>query len=149
MLNINNNNNAYYHLGRERQVIELYNQGKSTRDIAKELRMSLRDISTALRDNQVNQGIVIRDNRNDNNTNNNKSPNEKATQAYKLFDEGKKPVEVAVKLCLSEKEVTRYYTEYWRLMHLYIKTGIIHNYEILVLNYTKYVGPRFLLLPIR
>jgi predicted transcriptional regulator len=26
---------------------------------------------------------------------------------------------VAVKLSLSEKEATRYYTEYWRLMHLY------------------------------
>jgi hypothetical protein len=45
--------------------------------------------------------------------------NEKATQAYKLFDEGKKPVEVAIELGLSEKEVTRYYTEYWRLKSLY------------------------------
>ena len=43
----------------------------------------------------------------------------KKPQAYKLFDEGKKPVDVAVQLCLSEKEVTRYYTEYWRLTHLY------------------------------
>jgi hypothetical protein len=54
-----------------------------------------------------------------NDSNNNKSPSEKATQAYKLFDEGKKPVDVAIQLCLSEKEATRYYTEYWRLMHLY------------------------------
>ena len=35
------------------KVIELYNQGKSTRDIAKELRMSLRDISIILRNNHV------------------------------------------------------------------------------------------------
>ena len=55
--------------------------------VAKELRMSLRDISTTLKDNQVNHGIVITNNSNDNNTNNNKSPNEKATQAYKLFSE--------------------------------------------------------------
>ena len=41
-------NNDYDHIGREGQVIELYNQGKSTRDIAKELRMSLRDISIIL-----------------------------------------------------------------------------------------------------
>ena len=55
---------------RERQVVELYRQGKNTRDIAKELRMSLRDISTILRDNQVNHGIVItKDNGNGNNTN--------------------------------------------------------------------------------
>jgi DNA-binding NarL/FixJ family response regulator len=38
---------------RERKVLELYDVGKSTRDIAKELRMSLRDISNILRNNQV------------------------------------------------------------------------------------------------
>jgi hypothetical protein len=42
---LSTNDNDYDHIGRERQVIELYKQGKSTRDIAKELRMSLRDIS--------------------------------------------------------------------------------------------------------
>ena len=35
----------YDHIGRERKVIELYNQGKSTRDIAKELRMSLETLA--------------------------------------------------------------------------------------------------------
>ena len=82
--------------------------------------MSLRDISTILRDNQVNHGIVITDNSKDNtnSNNNNKSPNEKASKAYKLFDEGNKPVEVAIELSLSEKEATRYYTEYWRLKGL-------------------------------
>ena len=71
---------------RERHVIELYDQGKSTRDIAKELRMSLRDISTILRKHQVSHGIAIMDNGNDNNNNNNnKSPNEKATQHINLL----------------------------------------------------------------
>jgi DNA-binding NarL/FixJ family response regulator len=57
---------------RERKVLELYDDGKSTRDIAKELRMSLRDISIILRKNQVSHGIVItKDSENDNN---NKSP---------------------------------------------------------------------------
>ena len=54
--NINNYND------RERKVLELYDDGKSTRDIAKELRMSLRDISTILRKNQLSHGIVITDN---------------------------------------------------------------------------------------
>ena len=52
-------------------------------------------------------------------SNNNKPANEKATQAYKLFSEGKKPVDVAIQLSLSEKEATRFYTEYWRLKRLY------------------------------
>ena len=44
---------------RQRKVLEIYKNGKSTRDIAKDLRMSLRDISITLRTNQVNQGIAI------------------------------------------------------------------------------------------
>ncbi|HET7285622.1 MAG TPA: hypothetical protein VFI70_13140 [Nitrososphaeraceae archaeon] len=104
---------------KEKRKLELYDQGKSTRDIAKELRMSLRDISVILRKNQASHGIVIMDNGNDNNNNKNKSPNEKSTQAYKLFNEGRKPVDMAIQLNLSEKEATRYFTEYWRLKHLY------------------------------
>ena len=41
------------------------------------------------------------------NNNNNKPANQKSTQAYKLFTEGKKPVEVAIQLSLSEKEATK------------------------------------------
>jgi DNA-binding NarL/FixJ family response regulator len=42
---LSTNNNDYDHVEREKKVIELYKQGKSTLDIAKELRLSLRDIS--------------------------------------------------------------------------------------------------------
>jgi hypothetical protein len=49
----------------------------------------------------------------------NKSPNEKATQAYELFDKGNNPVEVAIQLGLSEKETSRHYKEFWRLKRLY------------------------------
>ena len=109
MLSINNNNCDYDYNERERQVIGLYDQGKSTRNIAKELRMSLRDISIILRKNHVSHGVpfpVI------DNDNNNKSPNQKSTQAYKLYSKGNKPVGVAILLDLSEKKVTRYYKEY-------------------------------------
>ncbi|HZI70243.1 MAG TPA: hypothetical protein VFD60_03680 [Nitrososphaeraceae archaeon] len=37
-------NNDYDYTDREKKVLELYDSGKSTRDIAKILRMSLRDI---------------------------------------------------------------------------------------------------------
>ena len=71
----------------------------------------------------MNHGIVTID---DVNNHNNKPANEKSTQAYKLFSEGKKPVEVAIQLSLSEKEATRFYTEYWRLKHLY---SLYHIYQ--------------------
>ena len=61
-----------------------------------------------------------------NGSNNNKPANEKATQAYKLFTEGKKPVDMAIQLNLSEREATRYYTEYCRLKCLY---NLYHIYQ--------------------
>jgi hypothetical protein len=73
--NINNYND------RERKVLELYDDGKNTRDIAKELRMSLRDISIILRKNQISHGVVITDNNNDKS---NSIANKKCTQAYRL-----------------------------------------------------------------
>src|SRR6478609_8177607 len=103
---------------KEKLVIDLYyNQGKNVREIAQEARMSFRDIGTILKKAQVNHGITatIDDGNNSSNSNNNKPLNEKSTQAYELFSEGKKPVEVAIQLNLSEKKATRYYTEYWRL----------------------------------
>src|SRR6476469_6807162 len=95
---MSNNNNTNDYRERKGRVLELYNQGKNTREIAKELRMSLRDIGFILKRNQMNHGIVtIMDNGNNSN-NNNKPANEKATKAYKLFSEGRKPVDVAIQL---------------------------------------------------
>jgi hypothetical protein len=107
--NINNYNN------RERKVLELYDGGKSTRDIAKELRMSLRDISIILRDNQVSHGIVTT--KDNGNSNNNKSPSQKSTQAW-LFSEGKKPFEVAIELGIREAQLNKFFREFWKLKRL-------------------------------
>src|SRR6187200_1093181 len=116
MLSVNNN---YDYNEREKKVLELYKQGKSTRQIAKELRMSLRDISVILRENQVSHGIVItKDNDINNNSNYNKSPNQIATQAYKLFSEYKKPFEVAIELGLREAQVSKLFREFWKLKNL-------------------------------
>ena len=55
---MSNNNNTNIYRERERYVLELYNQGKSTREIAKELIMSLLDIGFILKKGQVNHGIT-------------------------------------------------------------------------------------------
>ena len=55
---MSNNNNTNDYNEREGRVLELYDQGKNTREIAKELRMSLRDIGFILKKGQVNHGIV-------------------------------------------------------------------------------------------
>jgi hypothetical protein len=67
-----------YKTDREEKSLELYNnEGKTTRDIAKDVRMSLRDINIILKKHVVNHGIAIVDNK--------KSSNEKATLFTRLF----------------------------------------------------------------
>jgi hypothetical protein len=117
------NNNDYHYTEREKNVLELYKNGKNTRDIAKEQRMSLRDISIILRKNQVSHSIAItKDNGNGNNNCSNdiniNSPSRIATQAYKLFSEGKKPFEVAIELGIREAQVNKFFSEFWKLKNL-------------------------------
>ena len=54
----NNNSDTNDYNEREKKVLELYDHGKNTREIAKELRMSLRDIGFILKKGQMNHGIV-------------------------------------------------------------------------------------------
>jgi transcriptional regulator len=102
---LSNDNNTE----RERKVLELYNQGKTSREIAKEQRLSLRDIGHILKKNRVNHGIAMIDD------DNKKSPNEKSTQAYKLFSEGKSLIEVSIELGLREKEASKLFREFLKL----------------------------------
>jgi DNA-binding CsgD family transcriptional regulator len=90
-------------------VLDLYNQGKSTREIAEEARMSFRDIGAIL-----NKAVEEKEA--------SKEQAEKvikSTQDYKLFSEGKSPVQVAITLNIREPEVARFYVEYWKLRQLY------------------------------
>jgi hypothetical protein len=94
---------------KERLVLDLYNQGKSTREIAEEVRMSFRDIGAIL-----NKAMEEKET--------SKEQAEKvsqSTQAYKLFSEGKSPVQVAIALNIREPEVAKFYVEYWKLVQLH------------------------------
>jgi hypothetical protein len=94
---------------KERLVVEFYNQGKTVRDIAKELRMSFRDIGAILKK-------VSREMEEKQNIDKSLSP---STQAYRLFSKGKTPIDIAITLNLSEAETTKYYEEYWELNHMH------------------------------
>jgi hypothetical protein len=89
---------------REKLVLDLYNKGKTYRQIAKEARISPRDI-----------GVIL-----------NKTFNEAerkhsisiSSHAYSLFLIGKTTINVAIALNLREPEVTALYNEYWKLKQL-------------------------------
>ena len=96
---------------REKLVVDLYNQGKNVREIAQEARMSFRDIGAILKKaKDANNGNAIDDGKDNNN-----NKHTKATQAYKLFSEGKKLVEVSIELGLRETEASKLFSEFLRL----------------------------------
>ncbi len=95
---------------KERLVLDLYNQGKTIREIAKQARMSFRDIGVIL--NKVNEektkqskeeGIKQQD---DNGGEKNKEEHlSLSSKAYKLFSDRKTPLEVAIELNLSQRQL--------------------------------------------
>src|SRR5215208_1055005 len=87
---------------RKKRIIDLYyNQRKRTRKIAKIERISPRDISAILKEEEARRAKH--------------KDQEVSSKAYKLFSEKKSPVEVATTLNLREPEVTKLYREYWKL----------------------------------
>src|SRR5215208_5497104 len=108
---------------RERLVLDLYNQGKTIREIAKEVRMSFSDIGVVL-NKAVEEKVEGSKQEQDNiNSKNHNQENEQhlsiSAQAYKLFSDRKTPLEVAIELNLGESEATKFYREYWRLKQLH------------------------------
>jgi hypothetical protein len=81
--------------------VDLYNNGNSYREIAKEARVSLRDIKGILDKANGVQSLS------------------KSSQAYRMFSEGNSPTDVAIALDMREHDVTQLYKESWTLKQLY------------------------------
>jgi hypothetical protein len=89
---------------KESLVIDLYNQGKNTREIAQQVGMSFRDIGAILqkaaKEKEKDHYISI------------------SSKAYAMFSEGKSQIQIAIALNLREAEVTKFYTEFCNLNNL-------------------------------
>ena len=96
---------------KEKRVIELYEHGKTYREIAKEVHISLGYISSIIRGHTGELRVETE-----------KGEKQKQqeqtidTKVFKLLDEGKTPIQVAITLNLSSAEVTRLHTEYLKLI---------------------------------
>jgi DNA-binding CsgD family transcriptional regulator len=107
---------------RERLVLELYNQGKTYREISKEARISPRDIGVIL-NKVMEEKKTEAKGQHHNNADAEKNQEQQlslSTQAYKLFSKGKTPLEVSIELNLRESEATKFCREYWKLKQLHI-----------------------------
>src|ERR687891_2538469 len=86
---------------KEKLVIDLYKRGLTYAQIAKEAHVSLRDIAPILNKTGEYQSLS------------------NSSQAYKMFEEGSNPIQVAIALNLRENQVREYYREYWDLNGMY------------------------------
>ena len=90
---------------REERVLDLhFNQNKNYRQIAQEMKMSLRDI-----------GEIVNRAREEKERQEHKSL---SVQAYELFSKCKTPLQVSIILNIGATEVTHYYTQYLSLVQL-------------------------------
>jgi hypothetical protein len=128
---------------KESLILDLYNQGKTYKQIAVEARVSLRDINPVIKkaekEREKELGINTREGNNDRTENRQTQKKiSTSTQAYRLFSEGKTPLEVAIELNIKQPEATRYCREYWKLSQMHtinrvyeeIGDDIIHLPEI-------------------
>jgi hypothetical protein len=101
---------------KEKLVLDLYNQGKTYREIAQELRISPRDIGFTLRKAAAEEGGEEKE-YTDKNTQQEQQLSI-SSQAYKLFYTGKGPIDVAIELNLPEQQVTKLHKQYCKLREI-------------------------------
>jgi hypothetical protein len=90
---------------REERVLDLhFNQNKNYRQIAQEMKMSLRDIGEI--GNRAKQEKERQEHKS------------MSVQAYELFSKGNTLLEIAIKLNLGQAQATQYYWEYLKLSGL-------------------------------
>jgi hypothetical protein len=95
------------------QIIDLYfNQHKTIREVCRILGKSSHDVVPVIKE----QRLKVAPNTHDNKQQEKDLPEVKA---YKLFAEGKSPIEVVTKLNLSGSTVQQYYMKYWDLENMH------------------------------
>jgi hypothetical protein len=104
---------------KEKFVLDLYDKGKTYREIAQEARISPRDIGVMIKKaTEEKEKADILQQCSSNNHQDQERQLSISAQAYKLFSEHKTTVEVAIALDLPEPDITELYREYLKLKRL-------------------------------
>jgi hypothetical protein len=88
-------------------VIQLYEQGKTRRQIAEVVHMGFKDIADVIKKHTGEDSDSV-----------DKPQKSKDARAFELFLRGKRSVEVAIELDMSADEVEDLHVQYWRLSKL-------------------------------
>jgi hypothetical protein len=126
---------------KEKRVIELHLEGKTIRDIAKEIHMGFKDIGRIIKTYEKQQAALKEKPKSD--LLNIQKKSSKSSQAFKLFREGKKLTEVAIDLEIPAKKVVKLYCQFLRLERMYEAYEFYKDYQsdmprlLSICNFTK------------
>jgi hypothetical protein len=99
---------------REEYVVRLYKEGKGVRDIAELVRMSFRDIGAITKKVKLQiereRGYTFAEE---------PQPKSDESRSFKMFSEGKTPVEVVIALDLPPQFVETLYRKYWECKRMF------------------------------
>ena len=104
----------------------MYEEGKTYREIIKEVHMSPGDISSIIR---KHTGVSGRADQQEEQTTD--------TKVFRLFEEGKSPVQVAIDLDLPSTEVARLKREYWKLKGLQVLDDLYEDIKDEVFQFQR------------
>ena len=95
---------------KEKRVLELHLQGKTIRDIAKEVHMSFTPISNIIKAYERKKELQAK--REENNQSTQPKKPSISTQAFKLFLDGKKSTEVVIELDIPPEKVEKLWSRF-------------------------------------
>src|SRR5215207_3233535 len=139
----------------KRRIIDLYfNQAKTILEVCRIMGKSSHDVIPVIKEHRLRLAPKDISDSKEQVTQEKGSSSEKAkvipnVKAYKLFDEGKSPLEVAAELNLPGPQVHQYYVEYWKLKHMHqlfnvyqeIQNSIGYFLKVVRLGKKKYLTP--------
>jgi hypothetical protein len=97
-------------------VIQLYEEGKTRRQIAEVAHMSFKDIADVIKKHTGEENDPV-----------DKPEKSKTARAFELFLQGKQSVEVAIELNMSADDVEELHVQYWRLSKLDDLEALYHE----------------------
>ena len=103
---------------KEKRVIELHLEGKTIRDIAKEVHMSFKDIGRIIKTYEKQQAAALKE-KPKGDSSPTKKKLSKSSQSIKLFREGKKLIDVAIELDIVPEKAVKFWTQFLKLERMY------------------------------
>src|SRR5215207_1290020 len=106
----------------KRRIIDMhFNQQKTIREVCKIMGKSSHDITPVTKEHRIRlaQNYALANGEQSDVVQREQDRVIPNVKAYKLFDEGKSPLEVAAELNLPGPQVQQYYVEYWNLRRMY------------------------------